>query len=200
MLLMLRPLFLLIALLWATARATRTQAPLPLRLYLVAELITTVTLELAAWLYGWRSPIYTLIFILIRPWQLIAALNLARPSIVAGLITSMCTYIVYLSASLNLNGAIALTQGGLLLLAGISLGFRVPFETANKLTYGTLTALWLFLALFDFGFAMGLDLPAWGRLNEWWGALLCCVAFTIIGYLARTPSKQPQVPLQQIDT
>lgn len=173
---------LLLAVLWAALRAERSKTPKPLRVYLWTELATTGILELAVWRLGWRSAAYGLIYVLVRPLELIAALNLAKPSIMAGFIALLCSWAVYLTAgeAVTVNGAIALIEGCFFMLAGLSLGFKMPFEP-DKLIYGPLAALWLFLALFDFGFAMSLHLSAWANLNEWWPALCCIVVFGWIG-------------------
>lgn len=81
---------------------------------------------------------------------------------------------------------IALAEGTVFAFAGISLALRVKSQIE-----AALAILWLLLAVFDFGFAMGMHLPAWGSLNLWWPTVLCILVFGWIGIVLRKHGKVP---------
>lgn len=178
-----RPILLLAALLWALILALRARLRGPLLLYLGAEFVTTAALEYVNWRDGWRSEAYTRAYLWARPLELAMALNLSHPKAVGGIIALLSAWCVYLTVGTDLtfNGSIALVEGCFFTLAGVSLGFEVPFR-AQKLIYGPLAVMWMLLGLFDYGYAMNESLPAWASLNEWWPTALCVVVFVWMGW------------------
>jgi hypothetical protein len=177
---MLRPSLLLLSILIALARAKGR----PLRLYLSAELLTTLGIELAFQLchqdveaFG-----YKLTFALLRPWNLAAALNIGRPRWASGIIAIGTAWLVYLAlpGPPTVNSAIAIVQGAVFMLAATSLIFTVPFMLLDQMVYATLLALWVMLAVFSYGYAVGWELPKWHSLNLWFPTFACVGLFLLL--------------------
>jgi hypothetical protein len=188
----LRPYLLLGAILLALVAAVVKRAPRRLVLYLAVELATTGVLEAVAKKYGWRSPYYTLAYGISRPMELLAALYLSSVKISAGLVVVSATWCVY--SAMDTTNYISLLTGAMFLLAGLSLGFQVPFMDEGKSIYGTLTAMWCFLALYGYGFAMGWRLLPWQRLNEYWPALICVAGFSVVAIRLLASAKASPTP------
>jgi hypothetical protein len=158
---------------------------MPLVLYLVANIVVAGILEIANGLYGWRSEIYSVIYFLARPIELLAALNVGRPKPLAVMGATAFTWIAFsvVEGELTKNIVIVLLEGSIFMLAGFSLGFVVPFRPKVSV-YGILAGLWLFLAVFDFAFAFATAAKSLAaeKMNEWWPSLACIIAFSWIGW------------------
>jgi hypothetical protein len=157
--------------------AARTKGAL--RVYAVLAAFSVAALELAYQAYGFSS-IYTIVYVAVRVPELIAMFWLSRIRLAAIPGAFGITFMALLAFRPSSAGAICLLEGGLFALAGISAGLRAK----DRIT-GTLAILWLLLAVYDFGYALGWQAPAWRELNQWWPTALCIGAFGYIGYEVR---------------
>lgn len=66
------------------------------------------------------------------------------------------------------------------LTLGLSLCFAAAFSD-RPLAYGTLSAMWMLLALFGFCFIVYSDSGLWKWFNEWVPRTICIAGFTVIG-------------------
>ena len=167
-----------------------------LRLYFLAELVATMALEAAS--LTWpdiNSRGYTTAYCLIRPIDLGAAIWLARPragTLIAALLLGLVA-LIGLPSHLDTNSAITLLEGAGYALAAMSMVLQ-PTNRQNTV----LLLLWFLLALFDWFYAAGWQLPFWRELNETWPTIVCIVAFGILaivgsdGQMASAGNRAPE--------
>jgi hypothetical protein len=177
-------LALLLSLTLATWQALRTRTSLELSLYLAVELWTTEVLELSLWALDgdFNSPTYTVVYCLMRPLELAAALYLAKPRRMAFAVALVAFLACFLSLkALSLNSMIALVESAVFEFAGLSALY------GKDLNKRILAGMWLALAVFDVGYAKGWELPQWALLNQYWPYFICTAAFTLV-WLRLRPS------------
>lgn len=148
------------------------------RLYVLAELVATMALEAASLTWpNIHSRGYTVSYCLIRPVDLGTALWLARPRWGMALAAILLGGIALLGVPghLSTNSTITLLEGAGWVLAGMAMMCQ-PTNRTNVV----LLLLWFLLALFDWFYAAGWQLPIWRELNESWPTTACIVAFGLI--------------------
>lgn len=155
----------------AMSRTRRLQ----LLLYLLSEILGTIALESALLLHWPYVPIY----LVVQPIKFMAMYGVVRPNITASLTALMLAWVTYLSlpADISLYSATAIIQGGLFILFGIS---AVKKESI-------LALLWIFVGIFNLAFSHGWNVTSYARLNEYWNAVLCVVAFSCLSLIPAHP-------------
>src|SRR5277367_5238126 len=113
---MLRPWFLNTAILAALLRAKEPR----LRVYLWAELVSSVLIDLALWHFGWTKS-YTWAYFALRPVELAGMLYLARPEFMGAFFALGCGWLAFLGrdAPETLVSVFLLAEGALYALAGV---------------------------------------------------------------------------------
>lgn len=170
------PSMLLRLLLVAVAAVMAARTKGRLRAYAVFAAFSVAAMELAYQSYGFGR-VYTSVYVAVRIPEFIATFRLSRIRLAAVPGAFGLTVMALLAFKPSAAGAICLVEGGLFALAGISAGLRAR----DRIT-GMLAILWLLLAVYDFGYSLGWQAPAWRELNTWWPTALCIGAFGYIGY------------------
>lgn len=85
-----------------------------------------------------------------------------------------------LSKPLTISDSVVLVQALALLFSGMVTGGAAPY-LKRKWTFFVLGIFWIVRALFDLGYTLHFD--SWQKLNAWFPAALCAVAFTLIGII-----------------
>lgn len=170
---MLSTLLLSVFILVALVTFLRTKGAL--RLYVASAIFSSLLL-----LYGYGRPHYAIVYTVARIPEIAAMFWLARLRWAAvpgalGLALFAFLGLLWTTPSAQI---ICLSEGSLFTLAGLSLGIRVISKRE-----AILAVAWLLVAAFDFSFAMGLELPNWQRLNEWWASVVYIAAFALVAIL-----------------
>lgn len=163
----------------------------PLKLYLLTFLIGTVIAEAVLWAVHGNvdSLTYTIAYVLTSSADVAMMFYLARPKLFAFTIMLTVAAAVWMQMPHLPNSIITWVEGAALLLAGFSMAGGLSIDEARNLRhytqhqrfiYGTLAVLWTMLGLYDAGYALGWQLPAWHSLNEWWTYAICIGAFSLI--------------------
>jgi len=167
-------LFLVIAA-WANVRAIKARPAL--RAYLFFAGLSALVI-LIFWRFIGLHFAYRYAYAVVRPPELIATLVIAVPRVQALLFASAIVMLAFLGGE-AVHGAprwIALLQGGVYALAGVSLAVR---EMDN--IEATLAVTWLMLALFLLGLVINWNDAGWQQMNLWWSSALMTAAFFVVG-------------------
>jgi hypothetical protein len=156
------------------ATAARTRGAL--RVYAVLAAFSVAAMELAYQSYGFGN-VYTSVYVAVRVPEIVAMFRLSRIRLAAIPGAFGITVMALLAFKPSSAGAICLLEGGFFALAGVSAGLRAR----DRIT-GTLAILWLLLAVYDFGYSLGWQAPAWRELNTWWPTAVCIGAFGYVWY------------------
>lgn len=151
----------------------RTRAT-SLKFYLLSEAVASAAFETIL-LAGGQG--YVAAYLILRPVNFLTALWVAPPTLwgaFTAILLAGTTYLA-LDGQTSLYALVALLQGALYVLAGISAVNRQPI----------LAILWMVLGFFNLGFAIGWQITAWAHLNQWWQAVMCCMAFSWLAFRLR---------------
>lgn len=177
-LLTLRPGILILAIILAVLR-TR-QSPRYLRIYLLAELVSTIGGELSYAVFGWSSVIFAVFYCFFRSLELLGAMIMGRAPL-RGLLFGLAMGVFALAGihSANTNSMIALAEGVGFFIVGASLAFSLGWHS-DKLTGAILAITWILLGIFDMGYAMEWQKKFWQELNLWWPSAICILCFSLV--------------------
>lgn len=147
------------------------------KVYICSEIVATAAIGVAHFLWpdlGSRQ--YVVAYCLARPIDLTTAIWISQPRI-GTYFSALCLGTIgYIGVShVDTYAAISLIEGTAFTLAGISMALQPP-----TIPNSVLAVLWLLLAAYSFGYAMGWQLPAWQSLNQWWNTFIFALAFLLI--------------------
>lgn len=174
----LRPLLLILAISLAVVRTQHS--PRYLRIYLLAELISTVGGELSFAVFGWASHVFAALYCFFRFVELCGAMIMGRAPL-RGLLFGAAMGVFALAGiqSANTNSMIALVEGVGFFIVGTSLAFSLGWH-CDKLTGAILAVTWILLGIFDMGYAMEWQKEFWQNLNLWWPSAVCILCFSLV--------------------
>jgi hypothetical protein len=164
--------------------------------YFAAFNLNLLLLIAALWLYGW-GPAYAWVYVLssVPIFLAIAAIckeslltreHKARAIAIGFILALAIGHLAHVGIvrPVTVYDWISLTEGTLLVWAGIVLGFSAAYIKRWDLAI-ILAIMWLAQALFSFGYVLHFDWPEWLEANWYVPQSICIVGFSLIAWRVR---------------
>lgn len=172
----------------ATTLAGNSVKSSALKLYFAVQIVYTAIGFIALCYVGYDSNAYRVPYIaadLLEIWASCHVIDECFPTPVtklSGLLIGLLPSCVacFLIPIISVDSAICIVEGSVRLGLGLIL-----VRCGKNTVHAALSALWVILSSYDFGYALNLPSPAWEKLNFIAPAWIVAITFTLIGILPR---------------